>query len=404
MSYFSNVNIKSQDSPSIDSFGRWRTSELTTLLDIKQLHDGLPLLIDTITNGTATSVHSTTDSNTTISTNADGDYVVAQTFQRMNYQSGKSQLIFQTFSNFGIQTNVSKKIGYFSSSTTAPYASSYDGVWLENNGTTFTLKTYRSGVETNSAAQSTWDDPLDGTGSSGITIDWNKGNIFAYDFEWLGKGRVRFFMVIDGLFVKFHEFNNANILGEVYMSSPNQPLRWEIRQTGVGGGVFKYVCGSVNSEGSTNLIGKDSGIDDDGVFLDANSIQDWYYAIGVRLKADRTDTVVQIISGYLLSNTNDKFLYRILLNPTYAGTVTYVDVTNYSISYGLGATANTISDQGTILSVGSGDSNSVQSFDLDTAIRLGSSINGTLDEIVIAVKPLTTNLDIHRGINWKELT
>ena len=96
-------------------------------------------------------------------------------------------------------------------------------------------------------------------------------------------------------------------------------------------------------------------------------------------------------------------MFRILLNPTYNGTVTYNTITNYGVEYGLGTTTNTVSAMGTILKTGSGDQQSTISFDLKSAIRLGASLSGTADEIIIAVKPHSVNLDIHRGVNWREL-
>ena len=89
---------------------------------------------------------------------------------------------------------------------------------------------------------------------------------------------------------------------------------------------------------------------------------------------------------------------------TESGSVTYTDINNYAVSYGLGATANTITTDGTILFSGSGAQASATQFILDNAKRLGSAIDGTLDEIVIAVKPLTSNLDIYRTLNFRQQT
>ena len=105
-----------------------------------------------------------------------------------------------------------------------------------------------------------------------------------------------------------------------------------------------------------------------------------------------------------MCDSNDNYLYRLVINPTYASTVTYTDVTDYSISYGLGATANTVSAMGHILSVGSGATNSSQNYKLASAIRLGMALDGTLDEIAVIVKPLTNMATIHRGINWREVS
>jgi hypothetical protein len=400
---FEPLETSFSDSSNFDAFGRLRVSNLTTLIDIKQLYDKQPLLVDEAVIDTGASSHSTTTASTTMTTGASGDAVVRQTFQRCNYQSGKSHLCFFTFGNFDLSANVTKRVGYFSSSATSPFTADFDGIFLQNDGTNVSLQVYRTGTNTLSKNQSAWNDPMDSSGASGITIDWTKDQIFALDFEWLGSGRIRFYFVIDGIFYKVHEMLNANSQTEVYMSSPNQPIRYEIRQSGAGAGSFKQICASINSEGATNLIGKNWGIDDNGTKLDANSVSAWYYAIGLRLKSTHFDTIVDVLNGILLATTNDNFLVRVVLNPTYASTVTYTDVTNSAVQYGLGATANTVSAMGTVLFSGSGYQLSVSDFELDNSLRIGASLLGVADEIVVIIKPLSVNLDIHRSINWREL-
>lgn len=400
-------DIKAADSPSVDAFGRWRVSQVASQFDLKQLHDALPLLYDTVEIGTGSATHTVAEARTQMTTAAASDAVIMQTFQMANYSSGKSQLIFLTFDTFEDETNITKRVGYFTNRTSgSPHDTLKDGLWLESSGGNVSINIQQSGTVTESTNQSSWNlDPLDGTGTSGITWDWSKNTILVIDFEWLGVGRVRWGVVYDGMVIYFHEslHTQASATG-VYMSSPNQPIRAEIRQTGAGSGTFNFICATVGSEGAVNILGKDGGIDDDGTHLNANNTSDWYYAIGLRLNSSKFDTLVDLISGGLLSTTNDNFLYRVLLNPTYAGTVTYNTVTNYSVEYGLGATANTISTNGSILYSGNGAQASAESFNLETAIRLGADIAKTADEIVIAVKPLTVNLDIHRAINWRERT
>ena len=41
--------------------------------------------------------------------------------------------------------------------------------------------------------------------------------------------------------------------------------------------------------------------------------------------------------------------------------------------------------------------------EVDQAIKLGVSIDGTFDEIVICTQPLSSNSDVIASINWREL-
>ncbi len=56
------------------------------------------------------------------------------------------------------------------------------------------------------------DDPLDGTGKSGMTIDLTKINVFEIRFQYLGAGAISFYVEDDstGLFVIFHKILYAN--------------------------------------------------------------------------------------------------------------------------------------------------------------------------------------------------
>lgn len=406
MTYIPESSVFFADTFNIDAFGRLRTSELTTLFDGKQLHDALPLFYDTETIGFSSATHSTANAETDLSTTASSDAVITQTKQRFNYMTGKSCLGMQTFRDFDHETNITKRIGYFNSSTTTPFTASFDGFYLETDGTNINFVIAKGGTK-NTIAQSTWNrDKVDGTGKSLIDLDLGTetGNLLLWwQFEWLGVGAVTFGFVVNNEFIICHREDHILADG-VYMESPNHSLRAEIRQSGAGAGNFKVICSTFNVEGATNEIGKDGGVGDNGTHLNANSTSTWYYAIGIRLQAAKLDTLVDVLSAALKADTNDDFEYRLLFNPTYANTVTYTDVTDYSISYGLGSTLNTISGFGAILKSGYGVQDSPVELAVKSAIKLGANIDGTLDEVVLAVKPHTINLDIHRAINWRELS
>jgi len=75
----------------------------------------------------------------------------------------------------------------------------------------------------NSVLQSSWDDPLDGSGRSGMTIDWTKLNVFEIQTQWLGSGQM-VFKVEDadtGLFVPFHTIKYANLNTAPSTFNPN---------------------------------------------------------------------------------------------------------------------------------------------------------------------------------------
>lgn len=408
MSYFENVNIKWQDTGNVDAFGRARVSQISSQLDLKQLHDQLPLFYDTVRIGTATSNHSTTSSSTVLTTVATSDAAIIQSKQFGNYQSGKSQQILITFSGFAHDTNVTKRLGYFTNRNAAsPYDSDKDGLWLETDGTNYKAVMSSNGVST-AVNQSSWNiDKLDGTGDSGITVDWDLTQILTIDFEWLGVGRVRFGLVIDGIIYYFHEFLNANSGASVYMLSPNQPIRAEIRQTGAGAGAMEFICATIGSEGSINQLGKILSDNLGTSTVNANTVGTKYALLGIRLQSTKADTLVDLLDFSVLATTSDNQLVEVWLNPTVAGTFTYSNVTNSSVQIAKGDTAgnpctNTVTG-GTRLFSTHVTGGGASTFDIVNALRLGRGIDHTVDEIVITTTPFSSNSDVTGAISWREL-
>lgn len=409
MTLLKTINVQSSDSPSVDAFSRQRVSQLTTLCDLKLHFDAIPLLIDQVQNATGATTYNSGESSVTLSTSASGDYAIAQTKQKYLYQSGESSLIFQTFYNFHVQTNIEKKIGYFSSSTTAPYNTNYDGIILVSNyynGVShdgkISLQIWRNGTQIGYVTQDQWNkDKMDGTGDSKITIDWTKNQILKIDFQFLGVGRVRVGFDINGLIYEVHEFNHANAIQKVYMVNSAQSLRWGIRQTGTGSGTFTFICATVNSEGSLNSIGMTGSANTGSVAIAGNSVGTTYALLGIRLKSTRLAAIVDLIDASILANTSDQYYVSLILNPTVAGTFTYAGVTNYSVDVATGASTNTVTGGTTLISKAS-QNTEISSLLLGGALKIGSTIAGVADTLVVCVTPLSANINFFASINWLE--
>jgi len=391
------------DIPQLDAFGRLRVSQVTTLIDLKMLDGKRDFWIDEVTNGTGTSTHIPTESAVTLATTADGDYVIRQEYQRNRYQSGKSQQIFMTFANNAPQANITKRIGYFSSSTVAPYDTVFDGLWIQSVNGAIELCEGKSGVIT-TVVRADWNvDPLDGTGPSGITLLENKAQILFIDYEWLGVGRVRWGFVVDGIIYPVHYSNHANISDGVYMTSPNQPLRWEIRQTGVGSGSFNQICATVGSEGSLNELGiTRSAIGQEIVSNGISCTEDVKTAlVGMRLKDSQID-IPPDLSGFGTWTTDKTtYLWEIIMNPVVAGTFTYIDEPDSTVQIAKGSTANLVTGGVRLIAGFAGEKAAVNDA-VQTARKLGVSIDGVKDTFVIVVTPATTK-NFFGSIDWVEI-
>ena len=412
MSYVEDVNTVRQDTAESDAFGRLRTSQLNSQLDLKQLHDNLPLFYSQYISGNGTITHSEDEAHSELASLSSPAVVMLQTKQRANYSSGKSQEILMTFNDFALETNAVKRVGYFTHlDSTAGYDTDLDGLWLESDGanSVVSINVYKTGTQIESTAQASWNlDPLDGTGESGLTWDWDGNTIFFLDFEWLGIGRIRWGVVHDGIVIYFHESNFSQASTGVYMSTPNQPIRATLRQTGAGTASFNFICSTVGSEGAINKLGKILSDNLGTSIINANSTSNVYALLGISLQSAKADTLVDLLDFSVLATTNDNQLIQIWLNPTVAGTFTYNNVTNSAVAIakgdtGGGASTTTVTG-GTLLYSQYVSSQTATPINLENAIRLGMDIDFTTDKIVLTTRPLTTNSDVTGSITWRELT
>lgn len=412
MTFLPNDKIQFADSPSTDAFGRARVAEPTTIFDSKQIFDNQPLFWDDQqTSGSGTSsTHSANAARSRLAVSATtAGKRTRQTFERHNYQPGKSQLILMTGVMNSAGSGLTMSVGAFDND---------HGLFFSNIDGTMNV-VCRSNVTgspvDSSIAQNSWNlDIMDGSGKSGVTLDFSKTQIFVFDYEWLGVGRVRFGFNIDGVTIYCHEFKNANNLDVVYMSTPNIPLRYEIENDGTGGAAsLDAICASVTSEGGSQDNGLVRCVTTGGTHLDANTENTKYALIGIRLKTTHLGETIKLINAeFQIQTASDKILWEILWNPTVAGTFTYSDLTNSAIQRALGATANTVTggtpiaagfiESGGAAAGGAGSGGGI----FENALKLGAAIDGTRDEIVLTVQPVagSTSVDIEGSLAWREMS
>lgn len=399
MSYSDKVGVTFEDSPSNDAFGRLRVSNPQTLFDSKQLYDSQALFWDdqeTSGGGTGSS-HSVANATTTISVSAStAGTRVRQTFRRMNYQPGKSQLIFVTFTNFDTATGITKRVGYFDGD---------NGLYFQSSGGTVSVvrRTKVTGsVVNNPVAQSSWNlDTMDGTGASGIELDFNATQIGIIDFEWLGVGRVRMGWVVDGNIYYCHEFNNANNLTTVYMSTPNLPVRYEISNDGTGGAdTFGHICSSVISEGGAQVLGYLRHADSGAVSGLSSGTQ--YIIMAGRLKSTHLSANIIIENISLIGSANDQAHWELYINGTPGAALTFSDVANSAMQVATGSSSHTHTG-GTAVDGGYFTTNIGAGFTVPDASRIGAYIDGTPQVIYLTVTPITNNITVRASVTWREL-
>lgn len=393
------MGVQASDSPSVDAFGRWRTSEPYTIFDSKQVFDSLPLLYDDqeVSGSGTSSTHNPNKAATIMAVSAStAGKRVRQSFMRMNYQPGKSQLIFCTGTLGAGGSGITAAMGYYDDDN-GLFAQSDDGV-------AYFVKrsSYTGSVVDTKVAQADWNlDTFDGTGASGITLDPTKSQILIIDFEWLGVGRVRMGWVVDGKVYYCHEFLHSNRQAGVYMSTPNLPIRYEIENDGTGGAAeLEHICATVVSEGGLQNNGYLRHYDSGAVSgLSAGTA---YAVMGGRLKSTHLGASVLVENISVIGSANDQAHWELRVGGTVAGTFTFSDITNSAVQVATGSSSNTVTG-GTEIDGGYFSTTQAVTFTVPNALRLGAAIDGTPQEWQLVIIPITNNMTVRASVTWREL-
>ncbi|KKL66828.1 hypothetical protein LCGC14_2141100, partial [marine sediment metagenome] len=97
-----------------------------------------------------------------------------------------------------------------------------NGFMIGYDGLTFGVHRFQNDVKV-TIAQVDFDDPLDGTGPSGVLLDQTKINVYSIQFQYLGAGAINFFIENSetGKLVQFHtlKYANLNVVPSVF--NPN---------------------------------------------------------------------------------------------------------------------------------------------------------------------------------------
>lgn len=389
----------------LDAFARLRVSNPETIFDSKQIFDKQELFWSNQESVGGSITYNTNQASTSLTVNSATVVTTArQTFQYFNYQPGKSQLILMTGIIGSGVSGFTQRIGQFNTD---------NGLFFEvtSAGIGVVRRTFTSGsaVETR-INQADWNvDKLDGTGKSGYTLDLTKTQIFFFDYEWLGVGTVRFGLFIDGVPIYCHFINNANVLTEVYMSTPNLPLRYEISNdgSGVGSKELVHICSSVITEGGRSETGVLRGLNRVDDTLTTNNNDLIYPLIGVRYQSGKLGALIKLLELQILCTTTSEYAWYIILSPTITGTApTWNLIENSTLEYTFPTNETTISD-GTVIYTGLGsDSNQVKlgvGATVKNDLVLGSAIDGTPQQIYIGVQRLTgTTETFYTSLNFSE--
>jgi hypothetical protein len=417
-----------------DAFGKLRVTNPTTILDLRlpylpsgqvgnsvYLSNNIQISLAVIGSGYYTT---TTNSNLILGSGATVGSCISQSRNYCNYLPGKSMLIKASCimdAGFNIDGNnnangLKSRVGYFDDNNGLYFEYQADGA-----GTGPVSINLKSNGINISESQNNWNiDKMNGTGSSGINLDFTKAQLFVIDFEWLGVGRVRFGFYVYGKIIYSHEILNINYLNiQPYISSCNLPIRYMIESNSPGQtGSMIQICSTVISEGGYNPIGRPFSVaNTTGVAINntsagelimlmirgGNSAGNYYHQNIIPYAINLVDTGSSNLLCYRVRIYKDGDL------PT-ASPIVWNDVnTNNSIvqysttSTGFTASNSIIVNQGFFSGKGSVLYGNLSNVFDSQILQITSNYSNVSDIMVITAQMINgTNSTIYSDINWNE--
>lgn len=403
------------DGPNLDAFGRLRISGPYRLASTANEYDQSPLFWDFISTGAASSNHVTGAAAIRLRVGGTvGDRALRSTRRYIRYQPGKSQQVLLTGTLGASQAGVDARLGYYDDN---------DGVFFESGsaGVAVVLRSSACGVISETRVlRANWNvDKMDGSGPSGSmgVLDTSKSNIYLFDMEWLGVGRVRCGLNMDGRTWHCHEFNNSNRNEGVYMRTANLPMRYEIVNTGTTGSAASMlqICSVVNSEGGVQdahisfAAGNNSTLRtvSNALFPVASIRVASAFPTGQTAAASQVNRMTVIPLHIDLFSEDAPIYYRVVRNASLTTPVwTAVNASYSGVEFDVSASSASgglVIENG-YLPVGRATAGGGVS-ELNTTLWMSTNACGTAGDTLtlLAERVGNTNTDVGVGFNWKEL-
>lgn len=215
-----------------------------------------------------------------------------------------------------------------------------NGYGIGYNGTTFGFHRWVNDTLV-TVDQADWDDPLDGIGASGMTIDLTKLNVWEIRYQYLGAGKIQLCVEDDstGDFVVVHTVLYANNFTEPSVHNPNFfHTMWVNNKATTSNIILKSASYAYFVEGKTSLIELHQPENASGT-KQKTTVTTEVAIFTIRNKstyASKTNFIDIILLGMgasiEASSANNLATVRIVKNAILGGTPSYSDInTNNSV-------------------------------------------------------------------------
>jgi len=409
------IIVPSTFNVSTDPFGRLRVSAPYTLFNSQQRFGLDPSFFSTLvgTTGQSVTYNSTTcTSNLYVNVISPSYYgsVINETKYIMPCAPGNSILVLCSFIMnpkivSGGSALLTQRVGYYGNS---------NGVYFELSDKMYIV--LRLNGNNTAIASTAWNiDHLDGFGTSGVTLDITKPQIFWCDIENMGIGNIRCGFNINGQYLLAHIFQNVNT-NTTYLPTFSLPVRFEIFGARGGTGSLTQMQSVVMSEslGYTQHLVTYS---QSGAIAPTTISSTWIPVLGLQLASSRLDSYVQIkeVLFYSSAYTTYPLYWALYYNVATTGTYsahatsnnvvicTSVTVSSYSGAYQL---ASGIIQPGSNSPMGTGSLSPLAISTINTVFsRIGRT--STSDTMLLAISSpngsITSPTILTYNISWGEL-
>ena len=388
----------------VTAFGDLRTAELTPIMqgsfeytvDNTELNTNTEVGSGTVTQASAMAVVGT--GTTTAST------ALFKSKQHARYRAGLGGLLrFTTlFSSPVAATEMYAGVLDEEGSS----AAFKNGLAVGYDGTDFGFHRFQNDVKT-SVAQTSWDDPLDGTGASGMTLDHTKLNVWAISFQYLGAGAIRLYVEDDstGLFALVHTIHYTNLNTTPSTHNPNYHYTiWADNKATTSDISLKCASYAYFTEGKTDnfelhqpqqssmIQSKSSVTTETAIFTIRNKST---YAS----KTNFIDGLMELVTASVeASSANNLAEVRLVKNTTLGGTPSYSDINTTDSVFDIDTAGTTVTGGKEIMSFSLAGKNDEQVIPLKE-LEIILNPNDTLTVSGTSANSAT----IKAGVLWKEL-
>ncbi len=414
----------------LDAFGKLRVSMPNTLLDIRFpansaasgananfLKNGLQIC--TKSNG---SYSATYEKSKAIISGSGTGYYISQSRNYVAYQPGKSLLFMSSGVINPSNTNFTSRLGIFDNefTTSASYPTVNNGVFFEYSGGVASVNVKNDSLT--SISQTSWNiDKMNGSGVSGLNLDFTKTQLFVIDMEWLGVGRVRFGFYAYGRIHYCHQITHINVLTSPYTNNINLPICYSLHSTNAGGGSgsVRQICSTIISEGGYNPVGRPHSVSNSQDGVDSPVVVPTTETALLAIRGGGVNyyhqNIVPTGISIIDTATNNNLLYRLRLyqDGAFAGSISWssVDSNRSVVQYaksaaitGFSSSGSILLDQGYFYGRGTIAFNGLGDVFSNLILQLTANIDHTSDVLVLTCQKIGQNsTEVYATISWQEI-